>query len=1035
MPKKVRTPRGVITVPDDITQQELEELVNEQEASSQVQPAQRVGADEPDSYLGGALKGFREGVLESPVGKALNAVSDTFYSAPPIAATRAIGKAVIPQFVQETRLPTAKEGRGLASSLAAGVASGAAVAASPFSAGATLAALPVIAGGASAATSKLLGGDTDEVIANAGLDAAGAALPGVGRMLSHGGRSMVRGAFGFKRGMSEDAVEESIRSGIGVSSRGMQKARGIIDTLTDEVTKTAELLDQGRITASTGLGNMAKVRASAAKQGATAEQISALDNLIDTYRQRFSGTFSTAAAQQQKRDLYKPIEASFDQRVPSHLNQAKQAFASGFREEVEKEATREGLGEFVAPVNKRIGNLIDLEQQLAKQQHRGVGPIDAAIAALSPKIEAARMAFMPAPRAFIGRQMARTGDVIGAITDPFIESAAKAGGQSGLGGHAAKRAAAASEAKVANQRSLRDATRARRTQAANEAFESANPVEPGRGSFAPDDNVFPVERPAENIPGSWEDDALARFEAERAAQRNANAQAEAQLQLRNSQARAEQQRLRQENPEQLVLTDNPREPQQMLLGDEFDTYTPRPGQVPDRTGVITSQELPWRGDALGPRTPAEPFANIPPLGTPDRVGPGPSAAQLEAHRTRVPALAQSQAMTVRPRPQEGIQLPSTSVDLPVQAQAGDAAFSPNPRQLAPGAGRELEAAMMRDLGIEGDYGIISGYRSGKTPLENAEANMRLLDSLREEGYQVFPQRGVFMGGEEPSFLVRGIPEGRLRGLGDAFGQVSVIGPRGYIRLADRKTFPSRGFRTGQFDDNFSEIRLPDGRVVQYQMDFPDEAFADPFDVVGLSDGSNPEAAARYLQGEPIDRSTVDPILRNFPEEKLQRMRDQGYRIGPGEVGFHGSPITDIGSATPTFRPSKFGADGKGVYMTDTPAEAGMYGQQGVIYPLVTRGDVKQVTKEKLSPFLREHVEKGGFETWENAPVHTIVRDPAQIRSIFADFDPARVGRPELLAAIPLLMQARDPESRAKLSQIRQILGPEEFNAAVQQARY
>jgi hypothetical protein len=143
--------------------------------------------------------------------------------------------------------------------------------------------------------------------------------------------------------------------------------------------------------------------------------------------------------------------------------------------------------------------------------------------------------------------------------------------------------------------------------------------------------------------------------------------------------------------------------------------------------------------------------------------------------------------------------------------------------------------------MEGDYGILTAANPGRqlSPAENAARNQRLLQTLREEGYtDIVPQRGVFGGSEEPSFFVRGMTDADARRIGNAFGQVSVIGRGGYHRLADNTTFPSRGLNVGQFDDNFSELAFPDGRKVQYQMDFRDEAFASPSDIVGLNQNAN-----------------------------------------------------------------------------------------------------------------------------------------------------------------------------------------------------
>ena len=184
---------------------------------------------------------------------------------------------------------------------------------------------------------------------------------------------------------------------------------------------------------------------------------------------------------------------------------------------------------------------------------------------------------------------------------------------------------------------------------------------------------------------------------------------------------------------------------------------------------------------------------------------------------------------------------------------------------------------------------------------------------------------------------------------------------------------------------------------------------------------------------------IHPLLKNHSPEQLKRMIDQGYDVE--NVLFHGTPKRHATSTlTPVpsrelwstripldgpkgfdhIQPSRLGVDGDGVYLTNTAEEAGGYGRHGTIYPVVTRGslaaDVRPHPELSMgysshpSPAQTDRINLSGRPgtdwrhpdappKWEGVSTHQIVKDPKNIRSIFANFDPNKMELRDLLASI------------------------------------
>lgn len=174
-----------------------------------------------------------------------------------------------------------------------------------------------------------------------------------------------------------------------------------------------------------------------------------------------------------------------------------------------------------------------------------------------------------------------------------------------------------------------------------------------------------------------------------------------------------------------------------------------------------------------------------------------------------------------------------------------------------------------------------------------------------------------------------------------------------------------------------------------------------------------KAPAGALGAGPVVRS-ADAALDMSPEARAARAAEMGFSMR--RKLYHGTGA-DFGA----FRPSRDGESSfAGVSLTKNPAVAnfyaGQWGDEGAqIMPVVIRGKTQDymkfmdgaeryykkydLTEQELTEYARA---KGitGVVSPENAEVR--VFNPADIRSRFAAFDPARAGEADLLASrVPL----------------------------------
>ena len=145
---------------------------------------------------------------------------------------------------------------------------------------------------------------------------------------------------------------------------------------------------------------------------------------------------------------------------------------------------------------------------------------------------------------------------------------------------------------------------------------------------------------------------------------------------------------------------------------------------------------------------------------------------------------------------------------------------------------------------------------------------------------------------------------------------------------------------------------------------------------------------------------IAKLLRNNP--KLQEMIDQGYDVS--RVLFHATDAGDIRA----FRPSVEGLRGEGVYTTTNPHRAGFFAGDSpgaTVYPMVARGKTVEtprfgwtIPKQELAS---DHMLPSGLyqDPRYGRSLDKVVKDPARLRSIFADFDPTKMDVNDLMASI------------------------------------
>ncbi|NDB60609.1 hypothetical protein EB001_19505 [bacterium] len=207
--------------------------------------------------------------------------------------------------------------------------------------------------------------------------------------------------------------------------------------------------------------------------------------------------------------------------------------------------------------------------------------------------------------------------------------------------------------------------------------------------------------------------------------------------------------------------------------------------------------------------------------------------------------------------------------------------------------------------------------------------------------------------------------------------------------------------------------------------------------LGLVGSIKPVGKTAQELAHAVAQKNAVEMLGLHPENTaMDRAKALSFEFGYG----HGSPNPNITELLP----SRMGAEGSGVYATNYLPETSQYAGKEIgatSYPLAVRTD-RALNVGTANPF--EYLNESGTEnltkklnklgkdaiirTHEETPEwlinagadllparqHYVSNLPANFRSRFAAFDPARVNEPDLLAGAMALPIATDKDKRNKI---------------------
>ena len=396
MPKSVNTPWGLVNVPDDATDDEIDQLVNEMDPERvslapvpSHEPSSMPRAVSMGERIAGTSKNIHDAVRRGEF-PAFADLRDAAYNASPL-----------PMFEKENLPGTA------------GAVVGAGLGATGFGASVSVPASMAVAGG----VTKLMGGSNEDAAKNAAWELAG---PIGGMALNRAvlqpvGKALIRTGLNIGNATPHEVdqvVETAIRENVSPGRHGWFKAQNRVDALNQKVREMIEGLEGQSVNPSTAMANLRKLRVELETSGgATRGELAAVDNLIEDYSRY--GRMKPIDAHELKASIQHRISSSYDQTVPSTVNEGRQAYAAGLRQEIEEAGKRGGHTE-IGATNERVGNLRELQKMMSTQpqQSRVQGSDVAAAKMFGPEAAFTRMALRPRAQAYLGLKMARTGRLI-----------------------------------------------------------------------------------------------------------------------------------------------------------------------------------------------------------------------------------------------------------------------------------------------------------------------------------------------------------------------------------------------------------------------------------------------------------------------------------------------------------------------------------------------------------------------------------------------------------------------------------------------
>lgn len=182
---------------------------------------------------------------------------------------------------------------------------------------------------------------------------------------------------------------------------------------------------------------------------------------------------------------------------------------------------------------------------------------------------------------------------------------------------------------------------------------------------------------------------------------------------------------------------------------------------------------------------------------------------------------------------------------------------------------------------------------------------------------------------------------------------------------------------------------------------------DGLQISNVREGGGAPLGTTYAALQPgTVRSTAGSLLFSNPKEaaplglamdqasRMQRAREMGFDTD--KTWYHGTA-----SDFDAFTPSEKGLSGPGVYLTDDPGRATKYafaatedGSGSRILPVHVRGRIASYNMPA------DEAKAQGFTGRGSLGPEAVIFDPADIRSVNANFDPAKVGQNGLLFSNP-----------------------------------
>jgi hypothetical protein len=138
----------------------------------------------------------------------------------------------------------------------------------------------------------------------------------------------------------------------------------------------------------------------------------------------------------------------------------------------------------------------------------------------------------------------------------------------------------------------------------------------------------------------------------------------------------------------------------------------------------------------------------------------------------------------------------------------------------------------------GDFALMSPYHYSRSPEENEKKHAEFLEDLKRTGKRFLPVIGKWNQQVEPSYLIENLPKETASFLAQKYGQYAHIQSskgrhedishsKDYISLS-----PGEGHQIGDFDDNYSEVKIGD-KPVKFKLNLGHKASIEKSEYLSL----------------------------------------------------------------------------------------------------------------------------------------------------------------------------------------------------------